>query len=49
MGKRSAEIEKITERMKKQGASKDAIIAAVDRINKRPADKPAAKAKKKSK
>lgn len=40
MGNRSAEIERTTERMKKQGASKEAIIAAVDRINKRPADKP---------
>ena len=45
MGNRSAEIERTTERMKKQGASKEAIIAAVERINKRPA----AKAKKKSK
>jgi hypothetical protein len=45
MGNRSAEIERTTERMKKQGASKEAIIAAVERINKRPTPK----AKKKSK
>lgn len=46
MGNRSAEIERTTERMKKQGASKEAIIAAVERINKRPTTKPK---KKKSK
>lgn len=45
MGNRSAEIERTTERMKKQGASKEAIIAAVERINKRPTPK----AEKKSK
>lgn len=45
MGKRSAEFEKLTERMKKQGAPKASIIAAVERINK----KAAAKAKKKTK
>ena len=45
MGNRSAEIERTTERMKKQGVSKEAIIAAVERINKRPAPKAKKKAK----
>ena len=40
MENRSAEIERTTERMKKQSASKEAIIAAVERINKKSAAKP---------